>query len=151
MSPVMVGIYVPDDSLFEFYSGGVWPANSCMLPTGAPSSARALVNHALLVVGYDMTIPGNHHWIVKNSYGRGCVTLPVQAYSGRLLCRQAACLCWAGSHLAGHHSQLAHTSCPLTMHRREEWGEDGFGRIAMMPDNTYGTCFMYYVRTGCDE
>ena len=32
------------------------------------------------------------------------------------------------------------------MHCREEWGEDGFGRIAMMPDNTYGTCFMYHVR-----
>ena len=29
--------------------------------------------------------------------------------------------------------------------RSEEWGENGFGRIAMMPDGTYGACFMYYV------
>ncbi|PRW61301.1 deleted in malignant brain tumors 1 -like [Chlorella sorokiniana] len=97
VAPVMVGFYVPEDSLFEYYSGGIWPANSCKLPPGRPSNAQALVNHALLVVGYDMTVPGNHHWIVKNSFGRG-----------------------------------------------EEWGENGFGRIAMLPDGTYGTCFMYY-------
>lgn len=67
----MVGFYVPEDSLFEFFSGGVWPASSCPLPPGAPSASLAQVNHALLVVGYDMTIKDNHHWIVKNSYGNG--------------------------------------------------------------------------------
>jgi cathepsin L len=71
VAPVMVGFYVPEDSLFEFFSGGVWPNDSCVLPPGRPSNAQALVNHALLVVGYDMTVPGNHHWIVKNSFGRG--------------------------------------------------------------------------------
>ncbi|KAI7845778.1 hypothetical protein COHA_000692 [Chlorella ohadii] len=97
VAPVMVGIYAPEGGLFEFYSGGTWPASACSLPPGAPNATKAMVNHALLVVGYDMTTPGNYHWIVKNSWGRG-----------------------------------------------EEWGENGFGRIAMMPDGTYGTCFMYY-------
>lgn len=32
-----------------------------------------------------------------------------------------------------------------TCARSEEWGEDGFGMIEMMPDGTYGTCFMYHV------
>lgn len=71
VAPVIVAFYVPDDSMFEFYSGGVWPNDSCVLPPGPPTNARATVNHALLVVGYDMTIPGNHRWIVKNSWGRG--------------------------------------------------------------------------------
>ena len=71
LAPVMVSIYVPQDSLFEFYSGGVWPASSCKLPSGAPNASLATVNHALLVVGYDMSIKNNHHWIVKISWGRG--------------------------------------------------------------------------------
>lgn len=68
VAPVTVGIYLTDGSLFEFYGGGLWPASSCALP---PNPSKAMVNHALLVVGYDMTIPGNEHWIVKNSWGSG--------------------------------------------------------------------------------
>ena len=30
-----------------------------------------------------------------------------------------------------------------------EWGVNGFANIEMMPDNTYGTCFMYYVSAAC--
>lgn len=26
---------------------------------------------------------------------------------------------------------------------REEWGENGYARIAMLADNSYGACFMY--------
>ena len=73
VAPVMVGFYLPEDSLFDFFNGGVWPASSCVLPPGPPDPAEATVNHALLVVGWDMTIPGNEHWIVKNSYGSGQV------------------------------------------------------------------------------
>ncbi len=71
MAPVVVGMAVPEGSLFEFYRGGVWPNNSCALPTGAPVTKKALINHAVLVVGYDMKTAGNHFWIVKNSWGAG--------------------------------------------------------------------------------
>lgn len=71
VAPVTVGIYLTDEGMFEFYGGGVWPASSCALPPGNPNPNYARVNHALLVVGYDATIPGNHHWIIKNSYGSG--------------------------------------------------------------------------------
>lgn len=73
VAPVMVGIWAPAASLFEFYSGGIWPASSCDLPPGRPDLTKAMVNHALLVVGYDMRIPGKEHWIVKNSWGSGQV------------------------------------------------------------------------------
>lgn len=71
VAPVTVGIYVTDDSLFDFYSGGVWPASSCALPRGIPNPTNARVNHALLVVGYDIVNPDNSYWIVKNSWGSG--------------------------------------------------------------------------------
>ena len=66
----MVGIWAPEDSMFEFYSGGVWPASSCALPPGPPAAANATVNHALLVVGWNMLYKP-YYWIVKNSWGRG--------------------------------------------------------------------------------
>lgn len=53
VAPTIVGIYVPDDSLFDLYSGGLWSASSCPLPPGPPNPAKATVNHALLVVGWN--------------------------------------------------------------------------------------------------
>lgn len=38
------------------------------------------------------------------------------------------------------HLHSRHAAC------RKDWGEQGFGRIAMMDDDTYGACYMYYVR-----
>lgn len=70
VAPVMVGIYASEDSMFEFYSGGIWAASSCALPPGAPDPAKALVNHAVLVVGWNMLYQP-YYWIVKNSWGRG--------------------------------------------------------------------------------
>ena len=49
----MVGMNVPDNNLFEFYSGGVLPASSCPLPAGVPTSAKAVINHAVLLVGWN--------------------------------------------------------------------------------------------------
>ena len=131
MAPVMVGFYVPEDSLFEFFASGVWPASSCALPPGPPDPTKAMVNHALLVVGYDMTFPGNEHWIVKNSWGSGWVWQPVgQWMAGRQPCN----------------ALLLTTPAPCPPCTcREEWGENGFASIAMMHEGTYGTCFMYYV------
>ena len=90
MAPVMVGFYVPENSLFEFFVSGTWPASSCALPPGQPDPGKATVNHALLVVGYDMTIPGNEHWIVKNSWGSGWVQQPMS--SGWLAATRSALL-----------------------------------------------------------
>lgn len=44
---------------------------------------------------------------------------------------------------------LADCRLPFTDLCSPEWGENGFANIEMMPDNTYGTCFMYYVSTAC--
>lgn len=68
VAPVTAGIYVPEDSMFDFYSGGIWPASSCALPKGAPSSKHAMVNHAMVVVGWNMRYKP-HYWIVKNTWG----------------------------------------------------------------------------------
>lgn len=88
MQPVLVGMYVGDDSGFPFYGGGTYGASSCTYPpgprapVGAPTSPTATVqiNHAVLVVGYDTTA-SPPYWIVKNSWGRwagghGWHTLP---------------------------------------------------------------------------
>ena len=53
VAPVMVGMFVPEGSLFEFYVGSLWPASSCPLPPGPPNPAKAVVNHAVLVVGWN--------------------------------------------------------------------------------------------------
>ena len=56
-SPVSALIYA--DSGFMAYSSGVY--------TGCPAfgNAFASINHAVIIVGYDV----NGNWIVKNSWG----------------------------------------------------------------------------------
>lgn len=49
----MVGINVPEGSMFEFYVGTLWSASLCALPPGRPDPAKAVVNHAVLVVGWN--------------------------------------------------------------------------------------------------
>ncbi|KAL4458947.1 hypothetical protein ABPG75_013812 [Micractinium tetrahymenae] len=55
---------------FERYGGGVWQAARCPLPGGAPTVASAQMNHAVLVIGYDMTA-SPPYWLLKNSWGTG--------------------------------------------------------------------------------
>lgn len=37
------------------YGGGVWQASRCPLPSGPPTMQFAKMNHAVLVIGYNMT------------------------------------------------------------------------------------------------
>lgn len=53
MSPVVIAI-LTDPSLPR-YGGGVIEATRCRLPAGAPSTSRIQIDHAVTVVGYDMT------------------------------------------------------------------------------------------------
>ncbi|KAL4431625.1 hypothetical protein ABPG77_001467 [Micractinium sp. CCAP 211/92] len=95
VQPVTVGIWADDD--FQRYGGGVWEASHCPLPSGPPSLLSAKMNHAVLIIGYNMTA-NPPYWLLKNSWGT-------------------------------------------------DWGEDGFFRLEMLDDNTYGTCSMYAVMT----
>ncbi|KAL4422483.1 hypothetical protein ABPG75_008680 [Micractinium tetrahymenae] len=68
ISPVVVSINVTN--LFQFYSGGLWTAAECDVPAGPPIASRAGMNHAVLVVGFNMTAQPPY-WIFKNSWGGG--------------------------------------------------------------------------------
>jgi len=50
--PVAVGFFATD---FLFYGGGVWTAARCDYPAGPPNYENATINHALLVVGFNLT------------------------------------------------------------------------------------------------
>lgn len=76
VQPVVVGMYVPPESSFLFYTGGVWEKEQCTYTYGAdgkPLAENAVINHAVLIVGYDnrTTTSGKKYWIFKNSYGAG--------------------------------------------------------------------------------
>ena len=51
----MVGIYA--DAGFLKYKSGVY--------TGCPSNAASLINHAVMLYGWD----SNGNWLIKNQYG----------------------------------------------------------------------------------
>jgi len=57
--PVSVGIVGSD--LLE-YSYGIIDRNSCK---------TNLIDHSVLIVGYDSSFNGKDYWIVKNSWGSG--------------------------------------------------------------------------------
>ncbi|KAL4436061.1 hypothetical protein ABPG77_005509 [Micractinium sp. CCAP 211/92] len=68
ISPIVVSINAP--GLFQFYSGGLWTTADCEVPAGPPSFSSAKTNHAVLVVGFNMTARPPY-WIIKNSWGSG--------------------------------------------------------------------------------
>lgn len=41
--------------MFLFYAGGVWLANQCQYPSKEPNAALANPNHAMLVVGFNLS------------------------------------------------------------------------------------------------
>jgi len=53
--PVMVGIYA--DSGFNSYAAGVY--------SGCPSNSSDLINHAVLLYGWD----SNGNWLIQNQWG----------------------------------------------------------------------------------
>jgi len=60
VGPVSVGISAT--FVFQFYGGGILKDPVC-------GSAINMINHAVLVVGYDTSPEGVAYWIVKNSWG----------------------------------------------------------------------------------
>jgi len=60
VGPVSICFDVADD--FMDYSGGVYSSDEC-------GSQPSDVNHAVLVVGYNVTSDATDYWIVKNSWG----------------------------------------------------------------------------------
>lgn len=73
---MVVGLYVPPESLFLFYTGGVWEREQCNYtygPDGQPLRDYVPINHAVLVVGFDnqTTTSGKKYWLAKNSFGAG--------------------------------------------------------------------------------
>lgn len=58
--PVSIAFEVIAD--FQHYKSGVYSSTTCK---DQPEN----VNHAVLVVGYNVTSTGDHYWIVKNSWG----------------------------------------------------------------------------------
>ena len=72
VQPVVVGIYLPEDSVFEFYKEGVFSARNCELPPGAPNASLAMINHAVLVVGFNKDPQlDKPYWIVRPGGGGG--------------------------------------------------------------------------------
>lgn len=59
MQPVVVGIHVPPNSLFDFYTDGIWMAKQCPQAKRnvQPKAQEMEINHALLVVvsGWQVT------------------------------------------------------------------------------------------------
>ncbi|KAF5282974.1 hypothetical protein FQA39_LY04845 [Lamprigera yunnana] len=61
IGPVAVAIDASQDS-FQFYSDGVYFDPQC-------KSSIEDLNHAVLVVGFDVEPNGQKYWLIKNSYG----------------------------------------------------------------------------------
>lgn len=55
IGPVTIGV---DATYFQFYSSGVY-SGSC---------SKTSLNHGITIVGYDMSVPTNPFYIVKNRY-----------------------------------------------------------------------------------
>lgn len=58
---------LPDDNVFEMYKEGVYSARNCPLPPGRPNATLAAINHAVLVVGFNMDAAlDKPYWIVSS-------------------------------------------------------------------------------------
>ncbi|KAG8641331.1 hypothetical protein MANES_13G139350v8 [Manihot esculenta] len=59
LQPVTVGIDA-GNRLFQYYHGGIFRAKYCR---------PDVLNHGVLLVGYDTAPDGTNYWIIKNSWG----------------------------------------------------------------------------------
>jgi hypothetical protein len=68
VQPVSIVMRFEQDNGFQFFGGGLFTADRCWYPEGAPTWDSSEFDHAMLVVGFN-TSASPPFWVLKNSWG----------------------------------------------------------------------------------